>query len=78
MLADTLQDDDLRKLAVAVYVAYRTVNHVRHRTAVSSQYIRDFFNQMLHEATRDDDALRRCCAGLAPVARRRAKRTRPA
>ena len=78
MLASTLQDNNWGKLAVAIYVAYHIVNHVRHQHGVSLMYIRHYFNQMLHKAARDDLDLRRCCGGLAVLPRRGSKRARTA
>ena len=65
MLALTMDDTALRLQAVATYVLYRTVHHVRRLTGIiglaREQYVKRYLDQMLHEATRDDGRLRHCC-----------------
>ena len=70
----------LRQTAVAVYVLYRTVNHLRRASPLgdaSEEYKRHFMNQMLHEAARGDGRLRAALraaqvpGGRAPPKRRR-------
>ena len=90
MLATEHTDMQLRMGAVATYVLYRTVNHLRHRTRLDGDdritYTCKFMGQILYEACRDDLQLWRCCRGLpvAPRQKRRAedsgatrRRTRP-
>ena len=74
MMATPMDDVDLRRMAVTVYVAYRTTNHTRHHRNANQEYIKQYMNQMLHEAARDDAALRQCCCAGDPqrgVRRRR-------
>ena len=73
-MATPMDDVDLRRMAVTVYVAYRTTNHTRHHRNANQEYIKQYMNQMLHEAARDDAALRQCCGAGDPqrgVRRRR-------
>ena len=49
----------LRQFAVALYVLYRTTNHIRHAGHTTEQYRIHYMNQMLHEATRGDTKCRR-------------------
>ena len=69
-------DDDLRRMAVAVYVVYRVTHHVRHNRGVTQEYIRHFMNQLLHEAVRGNSALRSCCGSGASGDVRRGQRRR--
>lgn len=75
VLATEHTDTDLRMVAVATYVLYRTVNHLRHQTRLDgddhSAYTRKFMDQMLYEACRDDLQLRRCCRGLPAAPRQK-------
>ena len=61
MLAAKGMDDlRLRQIAVAVFVLYRTVNHLRHtcpRGDATAEYKKHYMNQMLHEAARGDSRL---------------------
>ena len=63
MLAEKRMDPlRLRQVSVAVYVLYRTVNHLRHAAPpdnTTETYRRHYMNQLLHEATRGDLRLRR-------------------
>ena len=82
VLASRMSDEALRLQAVATYLLYRTVNHLRHHRFAQpeerQQYIQHYLNQMLHEATRDDSALRRCCGcPVADAARKRAREQEP-
>ena len=48
----------LQLLAVAHYIIYRLVNHLRHAGTQDYDYIKRFSHQLLTEATRDDPRLR--------------------
>ena len=74
MMATPMEDDDLLRMATTIYVAYRTMNHVRHHRSATQDYIKQYMHKMLHEAARDDAALRQCCDAGGPqrgVRRRR-------
>jgi hypothetical protein len=76
MLAIPMTDDDLRLQAVATYVLYRTVHHIRRQPGRNEEarkkFVQHYMDQQLHEATRDDSKLRNCCmkAGWAAWAKR--------
>ena len=65
VLAHRMLDNDLSRQAVATYVLYRTVHHMRrltgHAAASYETYLRHYMDQQLHEAVRDDKRLRHCC-----------------
>ena len=76
MLATPMTDEDLRLQAVATYVLYRTVNHVRRLLTADETarkaFVHHYMDQQVHEATRDDSKLRSYCAeaGWAAWAKR--------
>ena len=79
LLAIHLSDSMLVRITAAIYVVYRTTQHVRNQTNIRdvAAYINHYMNQMLYEATRDDDIFRRLC-GLGALTEGRArKRRRP-
>ena len=47
----------LQQIAVALYVAYRTTNHLRHRGTSTAEYQKRFMNQIYVEAQRGDRRL---------------------
>ena len=49
----------LRQYAIAIYILYRTVNHLRHVGRTTEEYKNHFMNQLVHEATRGDQRCRR-------------------
>ena len=72
LLATNLSNSQLQLLAVTVYVAYRTTNHLRHRSDCSDEYKRHFMDQVFHEAVRGKVGLCRVVDG------KRARSPRPA
>ena len=80
VLGVDMGDQALCLQAVSTYVLYRTVNHIRHRrfrdAQARSAYIKQFMNQLLHEACRGHARLRQVCQGSGsarPVRRPRAE-----
>ena len=65
-LATPLRDNELQQVAVTACVTYRTTNHIRRNKGASGEFVRQFMNQMLYEAVRDDSGLRGCCRGVVP------------
>ena len=76
LLATTLSDAQLGRTAVAIYVAYRATQHLRHKCSVSSAYITHHMNQLFHEAVRGSSALQALCEGreVCHAAKRRKRR----
>ena len=53
MLAHSMPVNRLLELAMAIYILYRSVNHIRHLPAAPTpQYVSQYMKQILHEATR--------------------------
>ena len=72
-------DSALLVQSVLVYVLYRTVHRIRRMLVradeARAEYIKHYMHRQLHEATRDDARLRRCCKGFG--AQRRAAEEDP-
>ena len=70
-----MNDTTLQLQAVATYVLYRTVNHIRHRPPAEEtkrhEYLQHYLDQQRHEATRGDPKLQRCCHAAASEAFRK-------
>ena len=75
VLATKMSDKTLQLQAVATYVLYRTVNHIRHRPLGAEtawrEFLQHYFDQQRHEAARGHPKLQKCCKEAAFEASRK-------